>query len=121
MAAPKKVKGDRALLQRIATIQAGVGALVSRERLGTFLVRRMKDRFDREVDPDGNRWKGRAPSTRGGHNLLNRTGRLRGAIGVLGGAGGDNAILAMPFSRSSAIRRLITRVNSSSGFPTPSF
>lgn len=88
MAATKKVKGDRALLQRIATIQAGVGALVSRERLGAFLVRRMKDRFDREVDPEGNRWKGRADSTRGAHKLLNRTGRLRGAIGVLGGAGG---------------------------------
>lgn len=86
--ATKKVTGERALLQRIATIQAGVGPLVARERLGAFLVRRMQDRFDREVDPDGNRWKARAPSTRGGHKLLNRTGKLRGALGVLEGVGG---------------------------------
>ena len=88
MAAQKKVRGDRALLQRIATIQAGVGPLVSRERLGAFLVRRMQDRFDKEQDPDGNRWKARAPSSRGSHKILNRTGTLRGAIGVLDGVGG---------------------------------
>lgn len=88
MATRKAVTGDRALLARIATIQQGVGALASRERLGAFLLRRMLQSFDREEDPDGKRWAARSSQTRGTHKLLNRTGVLRAAIGVLGGAGG---------------------------------
>lgn len=88
MATRKAVTGDKALLARIATIQSGVGTLVSRERLGAFLLRRMLDRFDREEDPTGKRWASRSANTKGSHKLLNRTGVLRSSIGVLGGAGG---------------------------------
>lgn len=86
--ARKAVTGDKALLARIATIQAGIGPLVSRERLGAFLLRRMLARFDREEDPDGKKWVPRSARTRGSHKLLNRTGVLRGSIGLLGGEGG---------------------------------
>ncbi len=88
MAGKERVVGAGALLKRIATIQSGIGPLVSRERLGAFLVRRMQERFDKEQAPDGSRWKSRASSSRGNHKILNRTGALRGALGVLEGSGG---------------------------------
>lgn len=87
MASKERVVGAGALLKRIATIQSGIGPLVSRERLGAFLVRRMQERFDKEQAPDGTRWKGRAPTSRGNHKILNKTGALRGALGVLEGTG----------------------------------
>lgn len=87
--AKKAVKGDKALLARIATIQEGIGPLVSRQRLGDFLLRRMLARFDREEDPDGRKWKARSTAKRArSHKLLNETGELRSSIGVLGGEGG---------------------------------
>lgn len=88
MASKERVVGAGALLKRIATIQSGIGPLVSQERLGAFLVRRMQARFDKEQAPDGSRWKARASSSRGNHKILNRTGALRGSLGVIEGTGG---------------------------------
>lgn len=89
VATKRAVTGDQKLLRRIRTIQQGLPPLVSRERLGSFLVRRMQDRFDRRVDPDGVRWKERSPNTPGNHPLLEKEGHMRKAIGVLGGVGGS--------------------------------
>lgn len=88
-AAKRAVTGDQKLLRRIRTIQKGLPPLVSRERLGDFLVRRMQERYGRRVDPDERPWKERSPNTPGDHPLLEKKGYLRKSIGVLGGIGGS--------------------------------
>jgi hypothetical protein len=82
------VRGESALRRRIQTIQEGIGPLVSQERLGAFLLRRIKERFDRAEDHHGTPWKPRSVNTRGDHPLLKKTGALFGAIDVLKGPGG---------------------------------
>lgn len=89
MAAKRAVTGDQKLLKRIKTIQKGLPPLISRERLGAFLVRRMQERYERRVDPDEIPWKERSPNTRGNHPLLEKKGYLRKSLGVLGGANGS--------------------------------
>lgn len=83
-----RVSGDKKLRRRIRTIQDGLPPLVSKDRLGSFLLRRMQDRFSRRVDPDNNPWVGRSPKTKGNHPLLEKTGRMRKAMGVLSGTSG---------------------------------
>lgn len=87
-----KVSGVQQLSRRIRTIQEGLPPLVSRERLGAFLVRRMQERFDRRVSPEGVPWVARSPATKGNHPLLEKTGSMRKAIGVLGGPGSGMGI-----------------------------
>ena len=87
--AKRAVSGDQKLLKRIRTIQEGLPALASRERLGDFLVRRMQERYGRRVDPEGRPWKERSTNTKGDHPLLEKKGYLRKAIGVLGGINGS--------------------------------
>lgn len=82
------VHGDQKLLKRLATLRKGLPPLVSKERLGAFLIRRMQARFEQRVDPDQVPWKARSPATDGNHPLLERTGQMRKAIAVLGGANG---------------------------------
>lgn len=92
--AKRAVSGDQKLLKRIRTIQEGLPALASRERLGDFLVRRMQERYGRRVDPEGRPWKERSTNTKGDHPLLEKKGNLRKAIGVLGGLNGSGMGIA---------------------------
>lgn len=59
------VRGAQRLRTRIETIKAGTpfALRAAMEEVGELLLKRTKDRFIREVDPDGIKWKELAPST----------------------------------------------------------
>lgn len=85
-----RVEGAQQLGKRIKTIQEGLPRLVSKDELGAFLIRRMQARFSRREDQNGVRWKDRSPASSGNHPLLEKTGRLRRNIAVVGGVGGTS-------------------------------
>lgn len=96
MADTPYVKGADKLAARIATIRRNLNVPVMTSEIGELLLKRTKDRFDKEVDPDSKPWKPLAPSTierkrRGGYGdakKLVRKGDLRNAIQIIrGGAG----------------------------------
>lgn len=92
--AERFVQGNQKLKQRIATIRSNLNLPPMIDELGRLLLRRTIDRFDRQVDPDGNPWKPLAPVTmrrRGEMGYpelpaLRRSGTLRAAIQVLKGS-----------------------------------
>lgn len=77
------VSGDQKLKRRLQTLQAALPTLMSQERLGAFLVRRMQVRFGQRVDPEMKPWRERSSASRGSHPLLEETGNMRRAIAVL--------------------------------------
>lgn len=90
------VRGAQKLGRRIQTIRDNLKLPVMVDEITTLLLRRMLDRFDKEVDPQGNKWIPLAQSTlerkaRGGwgnENILVRTHDMRNAIQrIRGGLG----------------------------------
>jgi hypothetical protein len=92
----KFVQGAAKLSQRIATIRDRLALPVMVEQIGKRLLERTWDRFDKQVDPDGVKWKKLEDSTlerraRAGitsNEILKRSRRLRESIKIIkGGAG----------------------------------
>jgi phage gpG-like protein len=61
----KFVKGADRLLQRLATIRARTAFTLdaATQDVGELLLKRTKERFIRQVDPDGIKWAALAPAT----------------------------------------------------------
>lgn len=87
------VNGAQRLSQRIRTIRTTLALPVLTEEIGGLLLRRTKDRFRAEVDPDRKPWKPLAESTvrsrirlgYGAGPKLRRTDALLDAIRVIRG------------------------------------
>lgn len=82
------VRGAEKLSRRIATIRENLNLPILTNEIGDLLLRRTLDRFDKEVDPDGNPWVPLADSTLrrkkqlgyGNKGKLKRTEKLRKSI-----------------------------------------
>lgn len=89
----KFTNGAARLSKRIATIRANLQLPVLTREIGELLLRRTHDRFDQEVDPDGEPWRELAAATiiakrrmgYGARGKLKRTGKLRDSIKLLRG------------------------------------
>ena len=79
----KVVIGVRELRRKIEAIRKEIPGIFSRDRLGNFLVKRMKRRFRKEVNPDGVPWKKLSPNTKKGEQILMQTRHLFEAIDVM--------------------------------------
>lgn len=87
------VNGAQRLSQRIRTIREKFQLPAFTEELGNLLLKRTLERFDREVDPDGNPWAPLADTTIqtklrlgfGGMGKLKRTTKLRNSIRLIRG------------------------------------
>lgn len=88
------VRGAARLGQRIATIRAAYNLPKLTDEIGNLLLKRTLQRFDREVDPDGNHWRPLAVTTLarrvaegyGEGPILQRTRQLRNSITLIRGA-----------------------------------
>lgn len=90
------VRGAERLKQRIATVRKNLDLPDLTFEIGSLLWRRTKQRFEDEVDPDGNPWKPLADNTLrikrrlgyGNKKKLQRSEALKNAIRIIrGGAG----------------------------------
>lgn len=89
----KFVKGAEKLSRRIATIRNKLDLPPLVEEIGGLLLKRTRERFDKQVDPDERPWADLAPVTikirrRLGYGpgpKLRRTGQLREAIQLIRG------------------------------------
>lgn len=95
----KYVRGADRLQQRIATIRANLNLPAMVEEIGALLLRRTKERFEAETDPDGNRWEPLKNQTlarrqRGGFDgkMLQRTQALKNAIALIKGGAGSTFV-----------------------------
>ena len=84
-----KVLNASVVKARFAHLREEVPQLVSKENLGWFLADRIKARFIRGVDPEGNAWKPLEPSTHKGEGILRKTESLLQSIMPLDGAAGN--------------------------------
>lgn len=89
---PPYLRGAEKLAQRIRTVRENTGIALSTPDLLNRLVKANLRRFDREVDPSGNRWEVRAHDPYGrtdrrgaGRGTLIRTGKMRASIGIIRG------------------------------------
>ena len=86
------VRGAERLARRIQTIRRSLALPVLTNEIGELLLRRTLDRFDREVDPDGDRWvplksgTQRVKARLGVGGILKRTLRLRNSIRLIRGS-----------------------------------
>ena len=83
----RTVRGAERLGRRIRTIVENLALPVLTNDIGSLLVKRTKDRFEQEVDPDGVPWKPlnrkyAAQKAAEGHRtkILQRTGTLKDSI-----------------------------------------
>lgn len=91
------VHGAARLKTRIDTIRRGLGLPLLMPEIQTLLLKRTKDRFAREVDPDGKPWVPLHPATLarkqrlgyGDAQKLVRTGKMRDSIKVIRGGLGS--------------------------------
>lgn len=91
MAGSERVVGAQALRQKLQRLGAQLPrAVLNKERLGSFMLRRMRQRFLAEKDPQGVRWPALKPSTRPGAQILLRSGTLYRAIAVMNGDSGSS-------------------------------
>lgn len=90
------VKGAEKLGRRIATVRAALALPPLTQEIGKLLLKRTRNRFDKEIDPSGNQWRALAPATLeikkrlgyGDKGKLKRTESLRNSIRLIrGGAG----------------------------------
>lgn len=89
------VTGQQKISQRISKIREATGAFLFGNELKELLLRRTRDRFDRQVDPDGVPWtplslatlRRRARAGVKGRRILYQTGALREAIVLIQGSG----------------------------------
>lgn len=83
-----RVVGAQELNAKLAYIRkTALPSLVDRNSLGAFLVQRMRDRFVRAVDPQGQRWKALSPRTqkRKRKGILRVTENLYNSVAVMEG------------------------------------
>lgn len=57
------VTGAAKIAARIRTIRASTAAVLTGERLPQLLLKRTKERFLKQVDPEGAKWKALSPAT----------------------------------------------------------
>lgn len=80
------VRGAAKIAKRIRTIQARTQIALHSGLLEDLLLRRIKDRFERQVDPDGRPWPRAAASTlkrKTNPKLLQRSGTLLRSIAII--------------------------------------
>jgi phage gpG-like protein len=89
------VGGVQKLGRRIATIRAAFSLPVLTDQISDLLVRRAKDRFEKQQDPDGKMWTPLAATTLArrrraggipGRKILSQTNELRDSIRAIKGA-----------------------------------
>lgn len=80
-----RVLGSSQVRAKLNAAREAIPEALSRERLGAFLLRRMKERFVRGVDPDGQPWRPLSPNTRRGVGPLRKTGNLLQSIKIIEG------------------------------------
>lgn len=92
MATRRLVHGERALAARIRRVRGSVRTTL-KDKVPPLLLRRTKDRFNRQVDPNERPWQELADSTlerrrRGGNfrrKILHQTERLKRGIALIRG------------------------------------
>jgi hypothetical protein len=88
------VTGAERLKRRLSAIRTTLQLPALTNEIGLLLLRRMQDRYDREVDPEGERWVPLARKTVldkqrlgvGSKGILKRTDELRHAIQIIRGS-----------------------------------
>ena len=91
------VRGTERLLARIKLIRETIDPPGLMDDIANLIKKRVLQRFDRQVDPNGVKWRPLEPSTiarkrRGGYGgkaALVRTGKLRDSIKVIRGQAGS--------------------------------
>ena len=90
------IRGADRLIKRLDTLRQQYDISDMMEGVAQLMLRRTQQRFDRQVDPEGNPWAPLAPSTLvrrrkgyAGKPPLVRTGALRGAIAIIKGGTGS--------------------------------
>ncbi len=94
------VDGAGKLSRRISTITAKLALPLMTQQIGGLLERRIKERFDKEVNADNQKWKDLKPNTikrksmqgYGATKKLVREGTLRDSIKIIKGGSGSFAI-----------------------------
>lgn len=93
------VGGVQKLGRRIATIRAAFSLPVLTDQIQDLLVRRVKDRFEKERDPDGQPWapleeptlaRRRRAGGRSGQKILTQSRELRDSIRAIRTVMGDS-------------------------------
>lgn len=79
-----RVLGSQKVRAKLAAVRAEVPDLLNRDRLASFLIRRMQDNFGKQADPNGTPWPKHSPKTRPGP-ILKKSGSLRKSIARIDG------------------------------------
>lgn len=84
------VTGAEKVVNRLRTIRASTATVLHGDHLQDLLLKRTKERFLKQVDPDGNKWRPLAQATlddkikRGKRTaILQRTGLLYNSIAII--------------------------------------
>ena len=90
------IRGADRLMRRIATLRENYDISDMMEGVSKLLLTRTLARFDKQVGPDNDPWEALKPNTLqrrrrdfAGKPPLVRTGKLRGAIGIIKGGSGS--------------------------------
>lgn len=80
-----RVDGVRRVQNKLAAVRGAVPVALGREALGSFLLKRMKDRFLKEIDPDDRPWARLQKGSKRGEGILRQTRSLYDSIKVIRG------------------------------------
>lgn len=80
-----RVLGSQQVKAKLATVRAKLPTLLTRQRLGDYLVRRMKENFEKKRSPDGKPWAAHQPTTRMGKDILRVTENLYESVDIIDG------------------------------------
>lgn len=81
-----KVRGHQEIITRLRKVAAGVSSAAVGADIEKFMEDRVKLRFSRQRDPDGNKWDAISPQwakRKGNNKILTHSGTLRKAIKVV--------------------------------------
>lgn len=80
-----RVLGSSLVKAKLDSVRSELPDTLGRQRLGEFLLRRMRARFLQQVDPNGNKWTPLSPKTAIGRGILYKTGQLYRSIDIIDG------------------------------------
>lgn len=81
----RNVTGDKELIAKLGGVRAALRSTQLEGQVATEILRRVRARFNRQVNPEGEKWKSRTQNGKKRNNkpLLQRTGTLKNSISIL--------------------------------------